>query len=448
MGLSANYKRSDSTSVSNFHRLIYAAIANVIRRHPILSAIPIDEDTTNPYFARLPCVDLKKCVFFVQRRQPLAVDAEAEDNELDAVLEDQHNTNFKAEYGNLPFWRLIILQNPGVEDTFTASFIFYHGVGDGVAGLTFHNSFRDALNTISSSALESKTEHIFVSDDVPLLPPLEELHPLPISDIAAKPTTEVLKEWTGNPIHLPCVSHLKSLALSPSTSKAFIQDCKKNNVTVTSALPSLIAAILYNILPPTTEALTCIIPVSLRPWLPRHIVNGEMGTWIDAFKVQFLRLDQNIENPVSDTEAISNLSELWAQAQNTLQAIKSYLTATPSGEPYVNVALFKSIPDVSAIFNSTIGKERDSAFEVSNLGVVSNFTSQDPSTAGNDPVWQVGKVTFSRSSVVSGSAITINVVTGGNGGMTLGFTWQEGIVEDKFVEGVVSGVRNFFEAYS
>lgn len=417
-------------------RLIYAALANVIRKHGILSAIPVDEDSPNACFARLPFIDLERSVFFITRSQPVAVGEE--DRELDAILQEQHNTNFKSEYGTLPFWRLLVLQDPGVENDFTASFIFHHSIGDGVAGLIFHKEFRNALEEASSpsASRDPVITQVAVPSDLTLLPPLEELHPLTINESPAKSPTTGLKEWTGNPICAPCITHYRSLYLTPDASKTFIQECKKNSLSLTSVLPSIIATVLLDILPSTVEALTCIIPVNLRPWLnlPRSEANNAIGTFIDAFKVQLRRSHHSVQDQTATL--------VPSAARETSKAIATYLTGnpSPSGEPYTAVAIFKTIPDVSLVFQSTIGKDRDAAFEVSNLGAFPG-----PAKAGADALWQVGRVTFSRSSVVSGSAVTMSVVSGGDGALSVGFSWQEGIVEDAMVDRLVQGVRVHFQ---
>lgn len=420
----------------------------MIRRHPILSAIPVDEDTPNPYFARLPFINLERSIFFAERvkpHQPVPGGEDSwEDEELDRILENQHNIDFSFEYGNLPFWRLIILQNPGVEkelpagqngvpeggnesnelNEFTACFVFHHALCDGVSGLAFHNSLQNALD--DSSSLHSSGECVIASNENALLPPIEELHSLPINP--EPPATTLTKAWKGNPIHTPCKTRFRSLSISSSASNAFIQACKKNDVTVTSALPPLIATALYSILPPTIESLNCNIPVSLRRWLPQDIVDGAMGNWFDAFQIQFFRSEQNSKDVVN----------IWAQAHKASKAITNYLNASPSGGPYTNIGLLKAIPDISMVFSSFLGKDRDTGIEVSNLGVFSNPT--------NESVWQVAKVMLSRSAVVSGSAITIAAACGGNGSMTLGFTWQEGVVGGDIVDLVIEGVRKYFQA--
>ncbi|KAF7165601.1 hypothetical protein CNMCM6106_001682 [Aspergillus hiratsukae] len=441
VGLSAQYKRSESPSpaVTDLRGLIHAAAGDVVRKHRIFFAIPVNEGAPNPYFACLPSIDLSQTITFIDRSQPSA-GTEGDDKELDAVLEDQHNTDFKADYGTLPFWRLVILQSSGGNE-FTASFIYHHAIGDGVSGLAFHNAFRTALEAASASSLpDYETENIITPDgNTSVLPPLDELHPLPINPTPPPPPTTNLKEWTGSIINVPCMSRWASFYLSPSASKAFVQECKERKLSVTSALSSIIATVLFRNLPSSVEALTCIIPVSLRPWLKlsREVAHNAIGTYFDATRVQFTRADQ--------TSRDSSVVDVWSGAQHVSNSINDYLgNVSPSGEPYTSVAVFNTIPDVSVVFNSLLGKPRDAAFEVTNVGLFSPATT---SQTAEDARWQVGNVLLSRSSAVPGAAVTASVVTGGNGVMALGFSWQEGVVENGLIDNVRQGVRKYFEKY-
>ncbi|KAM5341913.1 hypothetical protein ACJ41O_014944 [Fusarium nematophilum] len=430
VGLSAHYKLSQSSppAALDLRRLVFAAVRDVIRKHRVLSAIPVDEDKPDAYFASLPSVDLTRSIIFVERTTP---SSEAEDRQLDAILEDQHNTNFKSGYGSLPFWRLVVLQEPEANG-FTASFIYHHAIGDGVSGLVFHSAFRNALEAASSQSWsESKAEEAFVPDDTPLLPPLAQLHPLPLNPVSPSPPSADLKEWTGNSIRSPCKARWTSLSFSPSVSNSFFQDCKEHNTSVTSATSSIIATALFGVLPPTEEALTCIVPVNLRPWLklPRE---GAIGTYFDATRVPFTRQKQEC----------SQSMDIWPGAQQASKAINGYLAhISPSGEPYTAVAFFEAIPDVSAVFKSMVGKPRDAAFEVTNVGQFSSSATEEI------PLWQVGRVLLSRSPVVSGAAVTVSVATGGDGSMSVGFSWQVGVVEDGMIDEVIEGVRKYFDKY-
>ncbi|PNP51108.1 hypothetical protein THARTR1_08336 [Trichoderma harzianum] len=442
VGFSAHYQlpRSSSLAASDLRRLVYAAAGDVIGKHPVLFAIPVNEDSPNAYFASLPSINLNRGIEFLTRSQPLDTLDEGEDKELDAILEHQHNTDFKDNYGIAPFWRLIILQDAEGDVNFTASFIYHHAIGDGISGLVFHNTFLDALETSSShlaSGLQSK-QIITPPKDVQILPALSELHPLPIDPNPSPHAATNLNEWTGNSIRYPCKSRWTSLHISSRISESFFGKCKDNGLSVASVVSSIIATTLFHILPPDIEGLTCIIPVNLRPWLR---LSGEstktaMGSYIDATRVQFIRPGQH-----SGDSSLAD--DIWSGARQASKRIRLYLdNDSPSGEPYTAVSELETVPDISAIFTSIVGKSRDAAFEVTNVGL---FSSAATSERKVNPGWQVGKVLLSRSSLVSGAAITVSVATGGDGSMTVGFSWQEGIVEDGLVQTLRTKIKKYFE---
>jgi hypothetical protein len=65
--------------------------------------------------------------------------------------------------------------------------------------------------------------------------------------------------------------------------------------------------------------------------------------------------------------------------------------------------------------------------------------------SGGDDEWEMGRMVFSRSAWVSGSAFTVAVVTGGDGCLVLGFVWQEGIVGSEIVEEIIEMVERQVE---
>lgn len=114
----------------------------------------------------------------------------------------------------------------------------------------------------------------------------------------------------------------------------------------------------------------------------------------------------------------------------------------------VNVLKFKEIADMRAWLKGMVGKERGSSFDVSNLGVVRGNVEGEAEGGGEDGVakrWDIGRVVFSRSAWVSGSAFTASVVTGGDGCLVLGFVWQEGVVGNEFVKRIVELVEKQIE---
>jgi len=450
--MSAHFTLSTTTTTiqpPDLQSVVYAALTDVVRKHPILSVIPINEATPEAYYARLEVIRLAKCVFW-KTRTGCATRGE-EDRELDGILEGQHNLGFTSEYGDLPFWRLVILQDAVTELSFTASFIFHHSLGDGATGSIFHSSFLQGLNTaISLPSLD--TQHntcIPVDPNIHLLSPLEHLHPLPLNPTPRShraASASELEEWFGTPIHTPLKTHYKTLHFSPAITATFAKKCKDNGVTVTSGLTAVLAGALFSALPDTVEALTGIIPINLRPWLdlPANEADVAMGSFIDAVKVQVRRLQYG----EGGDDGKSTMSGLRA-ACHASKEIKRYLAnASPTGEPYTSIAPFKLIPDVAAVFTSLLGTTRDAAFEISNLGRFPDASADQLGCGDNDAAhWRIGRMVFSRSAVAFGAAVTTSVVTGADGGLSVGFCWQDGVVESELVEQVVKGCREGVEGY-
>lgn len=140
-----------------------------------------------------------------------------------------------------------------------------------------------------------------------------------------------------------------------------------------------------------------------------------MGVFIDAFSQYYMR---------------TNLSSFtWDEARRSKATINSYLK---TGGQEVNVARLQSVGDMRGFFLGKLGKERGSSFDVSNIGGLAG---------GEGGEWRMGKMVFSRSAFVSGSAFSTGVVTGPDGCLVFGFVWQEGVVERELMEGVIEKVR-------
>ncbi|KAF9766430.1 hypothetical protein IL306_001180 [Fusarium sp. DS 682] len=433
-GLSAHYTASQLLPDFNLKEIVYTALSQVLDHHPALFSIPVIPDRAEPYWGRLTSVDLEKVVSFVERSRPWSFEDQT-DNELDALLENHHNTSFKDGYGALPVWRLVILRDRGLSNGFTACFIAHHSMTDGTGLQIFHDSFQKALCEISSSSIGPRLDTLVSSNDDSIPPSLEELHPLPLPTTSPASNATELNEWRGTPIELPCKTRYKSLSLASSLMEPFVQECKKHKVAPTAALPSLVARLLYDNLPATTEVLTCNLPVSLRSDLPPKFVEGVMGNYIDAFKVQLLRSD--LHNSGTGTY------DIWNNAKKIQKATRKYFAnASPSGELYANVATLKLIPDIGAALIGSIGNPRGESFEVSNLGT---FSQPKNLKGSSNPVWHRGKVLLSRCAYAAGGPLVICVINNEES-VGFGFTWQDGSIKDSIVEAVIDGIKTCFSS--
>lgn len=97
--LTARYNCSDKLAVKP---ALFYALAALIAKHPILSAIPWAMNTKEPYFIRLTKIDLKQAVRFVED------EFRTENTDwrefVDKVLEKEHNTTFESRNdADLPF---------------------------------------------------------------------------------------------------------------------------------------------------------------------------------------------------------------------------------------------------------------------------------------------------------------------------------------------------------
>lgn len=390
---------------------IFCALSAVISQHPILSAIPVDEDTDEPYFARLPEINLEEAVKFITRQGPF--NEVGQDKELDELLEIQHNKNFKDSYSSLPFWRLLIIKNPGPDPglEFVASFIFHHALGDGISGLVFHNSFFSALVANQVETLRA----LVPSPKTELLPTLEDLN-----GFTLRPWTSANQKpdlWTGEVIMTPLVSRFQSLVISKETTRAFVRNCREHGTTVTAAIQVILAVAIFQAIPAEYTELACAVPISLRHWLPAPIDESSMGNYVDELVESYQR---------RDVEQFS-----WAEAQRSRKTMAKYLA---SGGEYLNVARMKLIRNIIQHFSSQVGKKRTSSFNVSNLGVVGGCDERKGKN------WERGRTVFSRSGSVTQSAVCVGLVTGADGCLVMGFAWQEGIVDDEMIELVMGKV--------
>ncbi|CZR52955.1 uncharacterized protein PAC_02833 [Phialocephala subalpina] len=414
VGISASYSRTTNDSVP-LKDVVFKAVSAIIQKHPVLSAIPVNEDSANPYFVRLPFIDLEEAVTFLTRQSP-TISGEG-DIELDRILEGQHNKGFKGDFGKLPFWRLIIVTEPEEENHFIACFIFHHSLGDGTSGLVFHKDLLSALQNRASATLASS---IVYSPRTDLLPNLELLHRLSIP--AAKPKHIPTNLWSGEKVTMPTSSHFCSLFLSQSTTQNLVHACKANSTTVTATIPVIVATALMSNLSTNFQAVECTVPVSLRRWMPAPVTENSFGVWIDAFSQYYQR---------------ENTSEFsWNEARRSKETTDEYLK---TGGESINVAKFKNIKDMKGFFLSRVGNGRGTSFDVSNLGGMKVKESDERQ-------WKMGRVLFSRSAFVSGSAIAVGVVSGADGCLSLGFSWQEGIVHDALIGKAIRGVQKEIES--
>lgn len=405
---------------------IYKACESLIQQHPSLSAVPVDEDTKHPYFVRLPEIDLDQPIHFQERRSP-EVDSDAQqeqDLELQSLLQTQHNTGFTVPS---PFWRLCVLTGASNPRCFTAVFVYHHALGDGSSGKSFHRTFLRALHDAASLS-PGQAERVISSPKTPLLPNLEAIHPLPVSirfllSAAFKAKVWSRRDpglWTGGKVEWPVETQVRHFALPKSHTSSLKSLCREHSTTITALLQTVVARGLFEHIPNTYSSLKCCSAVSTRRWLP-NITEDSLGVWVEDYDESYKR------------DAIRTAQFPWPEVQRSRKTIETVLSRKGKNS---SSNLLRYVRDFHGeLFVSQLGNHRMTSYELSNIGTVGVDQADD----SGKPI--IGRMVFSQSANLVGGAIMVSTVTGGDGCLSLSFTWQKGVVEVDLIESVIESTR-------
>jgi hypothetical protein len=440
VGFTAEYTLSEKPEIS-LESQVYIALRYVVVEHSHLSAIPLNADQSYPnvYFARLPEIDLRRCVELRERKTPFRKNGEA-DGELDELLAEQHSRDFKEELGSRPFWRLIVLRSQSDKTRVTATWIWHHALADGASALLFHESFLAGLNSAETT---SDANPLVRSPTTDLLPPLEDLHPMPISwsfflsavlgslllSLFAK---RPAKLWTGNTIPADVSTiprpRYRTLVLSAEDTRKLAQASRKEKTSVTATLQCLLAASLFNALPATEyDRLKIQGPISMKRFL--DVEEKQMTNAITTYSYLHSRCSSAHTKGSSASNVLQNFS--WNEARAVKFTITSEVSKSGTDSP---ISLLRYVSDMPKYLLEKLGKPRDPTTEISNVGVWQG--KKEPRQK-----CKVGRMTFSQCPNLVTGAFAVSAVTGGDGNAVLNFCWCEGAVEEEMMQKVVEGVR-------
>ena len=312
----------------------------------------------------------------------------------------------------LPFWRLTVIQSTLEKTRFVLCFCFHHSLADTKSALRFLEDSELALSTPTSSEAGSLVRPCTLD----LHPPLKLLKELPTSpeyvhfqQHLGEPPENV---WSGGPQAKPSATRFSSISLRDSATLKLRQRCKFHGAFITSGLMSLMALSLFDVLPPEYVSLYGDCAVSLRNFLPEPVTSQSRECYVGSFGQVYQR------KPGS----------LWDEAKTTKNTIDETLAGMGENMP---VGYLRHIPNLKQWFEDKMGQRRWAAFELSNVGALSS-----PETA--ETTYQIEDVIFSQSASACSGAIKVSVVSGRTGNLSLGFSWQKGVVEDEMVKEVMA----------
>jgi Alcohol acetyltransferase len=325
------------------------------------------------------------------------------------MLEDQHNRPFTVDMEPAPFWQLLVLSNATDETRFVISFIFHHCLADCLSGVAFHKALAKAL----SNPLKEEPKRIVDASTMELLPELEKL-PRALSSSQRRTSNNQIVElppgldmvWAGRNQRLPVRSQFRSIRINKESTHNFLTKCKANRTSLTAAMQTLISEGLFSILPERVTALYLKCAMSLRDWLPKPITNQSTGKFSGSFSQRHRRQ-----------------SFSWDETRRCRQTIKRIMDEKGQGMPFSHPSTMAV--DLRSWFESKIGKPRMSAFEWSNVGHLKR--------AEDTGSYNANTLLFSQSAGATSGALKISLATGPDGALTVGISWQHGVVEDYVV---------------
>ncbi|KAL2842401.1 alcohol acetyltransferase [Aspergillus pseudoustus] len=411
VGLTARYKRPSGAPVKP---ALFRALSILISKHPILSAIPAAIETPNPYWVRLPQITLCEVVKFDEDNAYSRGSSARE--YLDDVIEEQHNRPFERSLSQiLPFWRICVVERSELPIDFDLVFIFHHSLMDTKSAMSFHEELERYMAEDDGSDL---VIDVVETPPMPLLPSLEELYTLAVSEEFAgsqeMPSMPVPDSWTAAPQTVPVKTCFSSLWLSTAQSRKLKNMSRKEKTSVTAALQTLIAASLFSVLPLRYHTLQTECAVSLRRFLQDPVTGTSLGCYVGTLSIPYSRIP----------------SFTWSEARRTKEIIEQVIAKKGGDMP---VGYLQHVPNMHQWMLRKLGHTRASGFELSNVGRVS-----DPQGGYR---FEIQGMLFSQSSSACSAAIKVSAVTGRDGRSVLGFTWQEGIVESDMIEQIKEALQ-------
>ncbi len=417
---------------------LLAALAAVVRAHPMLRVGIAGEATSAARYTYLPRVDLSEHVVVVATH---CASEAALNEDVARIQARQHNARWEDTHAKAP-WRVTVVRDEG-RDCEDVIFAFHHALLDGLSGRRFHEHLLAALD-----AAPDEGTPILAFPDPPVLPAPQEdavpftLGPLYVASVLwdefapaiLKPAPAAV--WGGARISfaLPYVTRLRPVDIPPAQARVVLAACRQHDTTLTGLLHALAFAYFTAALPAdAVPGFSGATPMGLH----KH-TRDDMHP--DALRVLICSTDHafSLADVVAMRAALAGdtlSAAIWAVAAR----IRGQLAARSGSLPHNDLAaLMRHVGDWTRFHTRRDGTRRPSSWEVSNVGVVA--------AAGNTV--KVSRVLFANGAMVTGAPVSINAASTADGHLALGLAWQEGVVGDDLVKGLgrmLEGMGRFCE---
>ncbi|KXX79395.1 hypothetical protein MMYC01_204050 [Madurella mycetomatis] len=431
----------DVTSPQSF----FAPLQRCIKEHPFLTVTVADRHTDKAFYERVPSIDLKNHL--------TVLDKSTDVNKwqaIEAVLRFNLDRPFTHE---VPPWRVVVLPLTLGSSCFIA-FIYSHTILDGPSGVAFHRTFRTAAGSTTKQSIPTS---IITTPSTPLPPPFDTPDRLPISWLfllgpllavlmpqflanwlGLKPQASTVDQgtWTGDSCAFdPATTRTKLVLreIPPPLLEKALRTSKEHGARLTGTLHILVTRALSKALvdKPEFTNFASQTPINMRR--AAGVPPDEMGEFASGVYEMHPRIS-------TDVCSSSLTDEEWAAARfcsEKLADAASRLQDQPIG-------LLRYVPSIRKWTVAKLGRQRDSSYELSNVGVFDN--------GGREGV-KIREMVFAQPGMAVGSPLCVNVVSAKGGSLVYTMTWVTGALgvpeseEDQFVERVCQSIWEDFQRF-
>ncbi|KAH7310523.1 alcohol acetyltransferase [Stachybotrys elegans] len=420
---------------------LYAALAVLIRAHPMLRVGILNQHTSTPCFSHVPEVDLRNHLDF----RPVETVASRDEYEAEvAKVQGWRHNQLWQDIETLPPWQLIVLTPPAgmfAQHTYDLVFGYHHSLADGTGGRVFHELLLTALNQPSQPP---SSPHSLSFPTPPLLPEAQQ----DVIDYKSSPTFVLGAIWSSmapawlqppkQPIwhgrhidySLPYITRVSPVDIDADTLSSLLKACRRHSTSLTGLLHALALTSLSLHLPAAdAPAFVSATPINARPYLSpsanpdllhtlRVLISSQSHSHSSSVVAAF-------RDPAADLDAL-----IWSNAQRIKNELTERASTLPLDDP---ISLTRYISDWFAYWRKKDGQPREDSWEISNIGAI-----KEP---GTDTA--ISRILFTNGAMVAGPAIGLNVGSVAGHGLTIAISWQDAIVPDSVIQQLSSDFAAF-----
>jgi hypothetical protein len=414
-----------------------------------------DKHTEKPAYEAVPSIDLHDHLSIIHDE---GTSSSGENSAIQKVLLPILDRPWPAD---TPPWRIVVLPlasppNSKVTRCFVA-FAFSHALGDGMVGVTFHDTFLEAWRQTTD---ENENASFLVTPPTRALPaPFDTHEILPISwkfllgplvaaylpkvvgnflGIRASASTIDAGTWIGSPIFFDPTAALQGRVRLLEIEAPLVQHAlamsRTHDTKLTGMLHQMIVRALSKAIPsPDVTNFVSGTPVDMRASV--GVPGLTWGLYVSGHYGVHPRIPNATEPGFSEG--------MWAAAST----ITKDLAACGARLQDQAIGLLRYVPSIRNWTSGKVGQQRDSSYELSNLLA---FDNQDD---GLDQNCKVSKMVFSQPGNVPSAPLVFNVISVKGGSLMCTVSWQAGAlgvsVEDEMplVDRICSSIREDFVSF-